>query len=338
VSGPGALDVFSALGAIGPDGSLAFYLALGMVATVNPCGFAMLPAYLSYFLGLESPHLAALGAAGGSRREQAGEAVGVARAVGVALAVSAGFLAVFATAGAVVELTSLPVYEYMPWVSVVVGLVLVGLGIAMVAGVTPVLRLPKLDRGGQARTTGSMVVFGVSYAIASIGCTLPTFLTAVAGTIDRESVLDGMVVFVTYAAGMALVLVTLTVTMALARTSVVRFLRAAQPYIGSVAGVLVALAGLYVVYYAALELRTYRTEAGGTVPSSAVTDLVSGWSYDVTAWIRRTGSVRIGTIVVLLLAALAVGLHAWRNREREPAPGKTGAGSEDGSQVQVSSR
>ncbi|MFN7150094.1 MAG: cytochrome C biosynthesis protein, partial [Microthrixaceae bacterium] len=24
-----------------------------MVATVNPCGFAMLPAYLSYFLGLE---------------------------------------------------------------------------------------------------------------------------------------------------------------------------------------------------------------------------------------------------------------------------------------------
>jgi cytochrome c-type biogenesis protein len=137
---------------------------------------------------------------------------------------------------------------------------------------------------------------------------------------------------------MALVLVALTVTMALARTSVVRFLRAAQPYIGSVAGVLVALAGVYVAYYAALELRTYRTEAGGTVPSSAVTDLVSGWSYDVTAWIRRTGSVRIGTVVVLLLTALAVGLHAWRNREREPAPETTGAGSDDGSQVQVSSR
>jgi cytochrome c-type biogenesis protein len=320
----------SILGAIGPDGSLAFYLALGMVATVNPCGFAMLPAYLSYFLGLESPDQAP------KRSSRAADGVAVARAVGVALAVSAGFLAVFAAAGAVVELTSLPVYEYMPWVSVVIGLVLVGLGLAMIAGITPVLRLPKLDRGGQARTTGSMVVFGVSYAIASIGCTLPTFLAAVAGTIDRESVLDGMVVFVTYAAGMALVLAALTVTMALARTSVVRFLRAAQPYIGSVAGVLVALAGVYVVYYAALELRTYRTEAGGTVPSSALTDLVSGWSYDVTAWIRRTGSVRIGTVVVLLLAALAIGLHALRtSRGREPAPG-TGAGSDEGSPVQVS--
>ena len=27
--------------------------AAGMVSTINPCGFAMLPAYLSYFLGLE---------------------------------------------------------------------------------------------------------------------------------------------------------------------------------------------------------------------------------------------------------------------------------------------
>ena len=39
--------------AVGSDSVWAYYLTLGMVATVNPCGFAMLPAYLSYFLGLE---------------------------------------------------------------------------------------------------------------------------------------------------------------------------------------------------------------------------------------------------------------------------------------------
>ena len=27
--------------------------ALGMVALVNPCGFALLPAYLGFFLGLD---------------------------------------------------------------------------------------------------------------------------------------------------------------------------------------------------------------------------------------------------------------------------------------------
>ena len=41
------------LAGVGPDQAWAWWLALGMVATVNPCGFAMLPAYLSYFLGLE---------------------------------------------------------------------------------------------------------------------------------------------------------------------------------------------------------------------------------------------------------------------------------------------
>ena len=36
------------------DAPFALAFTAGMVATVNPCGFAMLPAYLSYFLGLES--------------------------------------------------------------------------------------------------------------------------------------------------------------------------------------------------------------------------------------------------------------------------------------------
>ena len=33
------------------DAPLALAFAAGLVATVNPCGFAMLPAYLSYFMG-----------------------------------------------------------------------------------------------------------------------------------------------------------------------------------------------------------------------------------------------------------------------------------------------
>ena len=32
---------------------LAFPFAAGLVAAFNPCGFAMLPTYLTYFLGLE---------------------------------------------------------------------------------------------------------------------------------------------------------------------------------------------------------------------------------------------------------------------------------------------
>jgi len=178
---------------IGPEGPLAIYLTLGMVATVNPCGFAMLPAYLAYFLGVDD-------------RQAAVPRATVATALRVAAAVAAGFLAVFALAGLAVELTSLPVYENVPWISIVIGAALFVLGVAMLWGFELVVRLPKLDRGGRERTVRSMFVFGVSYAIASIGCTLPLFLGAVSGTINRESVADGLVVFGVYALGMTLVL------------------------------------------------------------------------------------------------------------------------------------
>jgi cytochrome c biogenesis protein CcdA len=298
------------IAAIGPDGSWAFYLTLGMVATVNPCGFAMLPAYLSYFLGLDGD---------GAAVPQAS----VAQAVQVAGAVAAGFLAVFALAGASVELTSLPVYENVPWVAIAIGVALFALGVALLFGLELNVRLPKLDRGGRERTAGSMFVFGASYAIASIGCTLPLFLSAVAGTVNRESVLDGLVVFGLYALGMTLVLLALTVAIALARTSLVRFLRRAQQYVGRVSGGLVALAGAYVAYYGWLELRTTRGGTGA-VPSSGVTDVVTGWSYDVTDWIDRMGSVRIAVTVAALLASVALAIRVGRARRHPATPIRQG--------------
>lgn len=286
---------------IGPQGPLALYLTYGMVAVVNPCGFAMLPAYLAYFLGVDDR---TTGTSGGAP---------VAGALRVAAAVSGGFLAVFALAGLVVELTSLPLYENVPWISIVIGLGLLALGLAMLAGFELNVRLPRLDRGGRQRTVASMFVFGVSYAIASIGCTLPLFLTAVAGTMTRQSVSDGLVVFGIYALGMTVVLTALTVTIALARTSIVRFLRRVQPYVGRVAGGMVALAGVYVAYYGWLEVRVARA-TGGAIPSSGITDVVTDWSYDVSEWIERTGSVQIAVIVGVALVGLGAALVAVRRQ------------------------
>jgi cytochrome c biogenesis protein CcdA len=286
------------LAGIGPDQAWAYYLALGMVATVNPCGFAMLPAYLSYFLGLEDSD---------AEVPQAS----VAQAVRVACAVAAGFLTVFALAGMAVRLTSLPVYEAAPWISIVIGLGLLALGLAMLVGFELNVRLPRLDRGGRERTVRSMFVFGVSYAIASIGCTLPVFLGPVAGTFTRDSLLDGVLVFAAYGLGMALVLLALTVAIALARTSLVRGLRRVQPYIGRVAGGLVALAGAYVAYYGWLEVRLGRE---GTVPDSNITDVVAGWSADARRWIDEVGSVRIGVAVAILLTGIVVAVRYGRTR------------------------
>jgi len=297
------------IASLGPEGSFAWYLTIGMVATVNPCGFAMLPAYLSYFMGLDSS------------ADDALHDAGLRRAARVALAVSAGFLAVFAVAGTLVKASSLPVYEYAPWISVVIGVSLVALGVAMLAGWEPTLRWLPAPGGGtrngqRERTVRAMFVFGVSYAVASIGCTLPTFLVAVSGTMERESFVDGVVVFGIYALGMGLVLTALTVSMALARTSVLRLLRSAQPYIHSISAALVTLAGVYVAYFGILEVRTDRAD-GPNVPSSGVVDVVTGWSQDVAETIRSIGAVEIGVAVAALLG-LGLAWTARPRRDTEP--------------------
>ncbi|HEX2563664.1 MAG TPA: cytochrome c biogenesis CcdA family protein [Acidimicrobiales bacterium] len=295
---------------VGPDAApFAWYLGLGMVAVVNPCGFAMLPAYLAYFLGVDGD-AASRGVSGGDR---AAAQASFGAALRVAAAVSAGFLAVFALAGFAVELTSLPVYEHVPWISIVIGAGLFALGVAMLAGFELDVRLPRLDRGGRERTVGSMFVFGVSYAIASIGCTLPLFLAVISGVFNRESAADGILTFGIYGLGMALVLGGLTAAIAMARTSIVRFLRRVQPYIGRVAGGLVALAGAYVAYYGWLELRVARA-TGGTIPSSGITDVVTGWSYDVSDWIERIGSVTIALGVGAALGAVALAVYGTRRQ------------------------
>lgn len=267
------------------DAPLAFAFTAGLVATVNPCGFAMLPAYLSYFLGVE-------GASGRDARASVG------RALGVGAVVSAGFLVVFAVAGSLVTAGIRSFVEWVPWVALAIGLGLVALGVAVLLGVRLSPALPKLDKGGTDRGIGSLFLFGVSYAVASLSCALPVFLV-VAGTVTRSNLVSGIVAFLAYGLGMSLVLVTLTVAIALARQSLVRVLRAAVRHVDRVAGVMLVAAGAYIAYYWASELDRDPGEGTPAGPIAVVYD----WSSSAAEWVDRAGGTRIG----LALAAV-VGL------------------------------
>ena len=281
------------------DAPLAIAFGSGMLATVNPCGFAMLPAYLGYFLGLE----------GGDKDVRAS----VTRSVGVGLSVSAGFLTVFSIVGLAIYHLSASVDRWTPWATMIIGAVLVVLGIAMVRGFEPVLRLPKLERGGRERDSRSMFVFGVSYAIASISCALPLFTGAVAGTFRREDLLSSLAVFVAYALGMTLVLLVLTVSLGMARRSIVRWLRQALPYVTRASGVLLVVAGAYLFHYGWYERRVQAGEFG---EGSRAVDLVTGWSDSVARWVGDVGATRLGLVLALALSAILVATVGTRTRRQ----------------------
>jgi cytochrome c biogenesis protein CcdA len=284
-------------------GAFAYALTAGMVAAVNPCGFAMLPAYLSYFLGLEGQ------AADRSTPARLG------RALMVSTTVTAGFVVVFLGVGLVVNAGLQQVVDYTKYLSIVVGLALVVLGVALLFGYRLPFTTPRLDRGGRGRTAGSMFVFGLSYAVASIGCALPIFMIVLFGGLFLgNDVASGLLGVVVYGLGMGLVLTALTVTLALAEGGLLHLLRRAMQWVDRLAGVFLILAGAYLVYYWTFNLRFESTgslEGGG----------LAAWMEDQSATASTWISDRPWTlgIVFALLAVGAVAVVVAR-RSRGPAP------------------
>ena len=218
---------------------LAF--AAGMVAAVNPCGFAMLPAYLTFVVsGADRSRPAAIG-----------------RAAMATLAMTVGFVAVFAVFGLLAVSVASTVQRYIPAVTVVVGVALVVAGVWMLSGRSLRLPLPEgFERAPTARL-GSMFGYGVAYAVASLSCTVGPFLAVTASATRIDSHGDAVVVYGAYAAGFALVVGTLAVAAAFTSAALSARLRHLLPVINRIGGILVIIVGAYVAYYGIYELRLF---------------------------------------------------------------------------------
>lgn len=278
------------------SGALATAFGAGMLATVNPCGFAMLPAYLSSFLGLEQSD------------DEIDTAAAVLRAARIGAAMTAGFLVVFVAAGILLEGLSLGFEDALPYLTMLIGVVLVGVGVAMLRGWQLTVRLPHLERGGRDGSVLSMFVFGISYAIASLSCTIAVFLSVVAGSFTAESWTDGVARFVAFALGMGSVVLALTVSLALARQGLVHRLRQSLRYVHRIAGGLLVVTGAYITYYGWFEQRVLQD---ATASGGALFDRVNSWNDGIRRWVESVGALRLGgalllTIVAVVLTAIAL--------------------------------
>jgi len=264
--------------------ALAF--TAGLVATVNPCGFAMLPAYLSYFVGLEDDEL--------------GRGDSVARALKVGAVVSAGFLTVFGLAGILITLGVQAVVEAIPWLAMVVGVGVAGLGVAMLFGYELTASLPKVNRSQDGRGVGGIYTFGVSYAIASLSCTLPVFLVVVAGTIPQLGFISGVTTFLIYGLGMSMLLIVVTLALAFGKKAIVGWLRRSAQHINRISGGILILAGGYIVYFWVSTLRGGTTAQGGVITSMEV------WSSRLTNLLGGAAIPVGASLAAILLAAIVV--------------------------------
>jgi len=235
----------------------------------------------------------------------------IARALALTAAMTGGFVLIFGTFGLVIAPVAGSIGEHLPWFTIVIGVVLVGVGGWLLAGRQIPALVPKVGPGRTVtRSAGSMVLFGASYAIASLGCTIGPFLAVVVTSFTAGDTVAGVGLFLAYAAGMGLTVGTLAVAVALARTSLVGRLRRATPVIARSAGALLILAGAYVAYYGWYEIRVFR----GELTSDPIVDGFGTVQTAVAGWLDRTGAVTIALTLAALLVTAAVVTRARRTR------------------------
>nr|WP_238351101.1 cytochrome c biogenesis CcdA family protein [Kribbella shirazensis] len=271
-----------------------------MLAAVNPCGFAMLPAYLSLLVaGDDSPR----------------RTVAVGRALAATVAMTAGFAAVFGLFGLAIAPVAGEVQQHLPWFTIVLGLVLALAGLWLVLGRDLPVVVPKLRRGpAVTRTAVSMILYGATYAIASLGCTIGPFLAIVVSTFRTDDIASGVVLFAAYAAGMGLIVGTAALGVALARAGTVGRLRRFGRLAGRLGGVVLLIAGSYVAYYGWYEIRVFR----GTTTSDPVIDAAARLQAWIADAVGRLGATTIGVVFALLLALALVLVLRRSPRKRPP--------------------
>ena len=283
---------------------IALAFTAGMVATFNPCGFSLLPAYISAFVAGDET---------GARTDRR-----VIRAISVAASVSVGFVLVFGTVGLVIDSIAGEARRQLPWVTIVIGFLLIGAGVATAAGWKPSLAIrgPRLRTGSNSPRV--MVGYGVTYAVASLSCTIGPFL-AVTGTGLSRSPAQGVATYVAYALGMGVIILILSVAAALAHSAVAKNMRRMSRIAPRIGGALMIFAGGYSIWYGRWQLEVY----DGNFGTDPVIDAMEDIRLGIVDIVQRIGSIQLAVVAVVAVVGtifLTRGQDASAHDNHPPGP------------------
>ena len=268
---------------------LTIALVAGALSTLNPCGFPLLPSFLSFYVGADERRLPRA-----ADRMLQGLVVG--------LSVTVGYVGVFALVSLPITYGARVVADALPWLGAAIGVVLGAVGLLVLSGravsLSPLSRIPLV----RERRLATMVLFGAAYGTASLGCALPLFLALIGTSLSSDGRGGAVGVFLAFGTGIAVMLTAVSLAAALAREGLAARLRRLLPYVTRATGALLILAGAYLTYY------WLRLELGPN--ATLADDPVVGFGTRFTARLQSLAAGE-GELVLLAAAAAVVLALAW---------------------------
>jgi len=221
---------------------IAFAVSLGVGTFFSPCAVALVPAYVGYYTGTGSEE------AERTRLQAAisGARFGSAAALGVLGIFAIGSIAIHLLRTRLGVVDSAQLLDTFSGAGIAVGALLVLLGGLLIASRAPTLDLPL--SAPKQRTLPAMAGFGIVFAVASMGCTLPLFFGLIGAALAQPAPV-ALAMMLAFGAAIAGLLLAVSVGVSVAEDAVKSRIRAATRYAKPASGVLLVLAGLYTINF-----------------------------------------------------------------------------------------
>ena len=256
--------------------SISIAIVAGVLATFNPCGFALLPAYLSALVI-------------GSETDNKSSAAIYARAFRFSAGMALGLVAVFSAFALIVFPFSLSLEQYLPVVTALIGLFLIVFGIQLLRGKSPALKRIFNPNIAPKKQFITQIGYGVTFALGSLSCTIGPFLAIASTALASGSVLTIVSSFSLYGLGMAITVLILALLTAATNRALISKIRGATPVIEKITAILVIVVGIYISFYAWFEIQSYAgADAANPVIdfALAIQGTLIQWVVTVLGWLQ----------------------------------------------------
>ncbi|AKH37099.1 cytochrome c biogenesis CcdA family protein [Nitrosomonas communis] len=222
---------------------VSYAFGAGMVSAVNPCGFAMLPVYLALYLGAKDHQF-----------QQHSWLYRLSKAFGITVAVTAGFGLLYGLIGILISAGWSTLLGVMPWVSAIIGVILIALGVWLLLGnqLTLDIFMKIGNQIGDPRTISvrGFFLFGIAMGATFMSCALPVFLIVVGSSMTSGNSEIILLQFLWYILGVGTVLLILTISIvSLKERVVVETVKRFVPFYHKISAILLICAGVYICHY-----------------------------------------------------------------------------------------
>lgn len=211
-------------------------LISGFLTFLTPCGFAMLPAYISYYLGRDNQPKSLPW----KKRLFKGLTFGFLAGLGI--------ITIFSLLGVVIVVLGNAIKPLIPWLTILGALFIIALGFLMLTKRNFSISLP-FQLGGAAKPGQNFYSFGIIYGLAVMSCSLPIFLAVTLGALSAGGIQGGLFVFVLYATAAAVSMILFSLILSIIREAILRWLGKIFPYFQKAAAFVIIVAGIYLIYY-----------------------------------------------------------------------------------------